>query len=185
MTADGVALALHVLASIGLVGSSVRGSIAGRRLRRADTVGMASHHVDLLRRDARRSVPLAVTTTGTGAYLATVAGLWTTPWLVVSLVLFTTVGVAAAALVAPAADAVVEALADAPDRVVPPDVVLMTHAPAISVSTSLVVGLDLAILVLMIAEPALAGSLAVTLLGVLAGIALGARERRLPAIAAA
>lgn len=184
MSLHGVALFLHVVLAILLVGGSFWADVAGHRLRAARSVGEARAHAEAMQAFVKASMPLAIGVLLAGAYLATVSSMWTHPWLIASLALFLAVGALAGSAVDPAVAAAIESLDAAPDGPVPAQVAALAHAPGLTTVTSLLAGADAALVFLMTNKPGLAGSVVTVVLGLALGVALGMRERRPPAPAA-
>lgn len=184
MTLHGTALWLHIVAAILLVGGSAWTHVATTRLRRARTVDEARAHAATVHAFVRASMPLAVATLAAGIYLATVGSYWTSPWLVISLVLFAAVGAMSGSQVDPAITQLVATLDDAPPGPLGADAVAQAHGRGLATIPAVFGGIDLAIVFLMSNKPGLLLSVVAATLGVVVGLVLAARERR-PAPAAA
>lgn len=181
MTLHGTALWLHIVAAILLVGGSAWSHVAVTRLRRSRTVDEARAHAATVHTFVRASLPLAVTTLGAGAYLATVGSYWTSPWLVTSLVLFAAVGALSGSQVDPAITALMAVLEGAAPGPLSGEALAGAHARGLTVP-AVFGGIDLAIVFLMSNKPGLPVSVLAALGGVAVGLLLARREAS-PAVA--
>jgi uncharacterized membrane protein len=161
---------VHIAAAIVLVGSyllapvvhgAIRGATDVRPLR---ALGRLQHQV------ITASGPAALLVFASGAYMTLAGWSFAQSWIAVALVLFVANGTLAMSVVDPHVKKLLAAADEATDGPLDPDLTDLVHEPRVVGALRIVVGIDLAIIFLMVNKPGWAGSVAVA--G--AGLALGA-----------
>lgn len=173
-----VALFVHVLAAIGLVGGGVAAQTSAVLAVRSSTVEGARAHVDWARAYGRATPVLAVLVVGAGLYLATTARLWSHGWPGVALAAFAVSAVLAPGVIDPAlvrAGDRLDALDGGPAT---PGQLAGVFERAGTVFGLTLVGIDVAIVFLMTVKPAFGVSVAVATAGVVLGTSAGVGRHR-------
>jgi hypothetical protein len=174
MSVYALAVFVHVVSAIVLVGSTFIGPFLSAGLRRTTTVegvrewAKLNHDVGTL---AGRAAPLVLLA---GLYLAFAGDWWGSGWLEASLLLFTLAGVAALGVFDPTLRRLLDAARAAPDGPVGAELDAMRHDRRMAAAEAYLLPGDLAIVFLMTAKPGIGGS-AVTL--VLVALTAVARVR--------
>jgi hypothetical protein len=174
MTLYALVLFAHVLAAAVLVGSSLSAPALHGAIRRAATVAELRPWTRFARDAARLNPASAVVLLATGIYLA--SGRWTEGWIQVGLALFV-VNSALAVRVVKGTLARLGLAAASGEGAVTESLDALRRSVALEVATHLLIANDVAALYLMVAQPGLAASLAVTVVAAAAAIALAWRHR--------
>ena len=169
---------VHIAAAIVLVGSYLLAPVLHGAIRGATDVRAVRALALLQHRVLTASGPAAGLVLAAGIYLTLAGWSFTDGWILVSIGLFAANGTLAMAVVDPHAKKLLAAANNAPDG--PPDPVLtdLAHDARVGGALRIVVGIDLAILFLMVNKPGWAGSVAVAGMGLALGLFLAARALR-------
>jgi hypothetical protein len=178
MTLYGVALFIHVVFGVLLVGGSAYAHVAVHLMPRATTVDGARSHVRFLAIVSKSGMPIALVVLIPGIYMAFTGDHWGVGWPGVSLVLFALLGAAAGAIIDPAVAGIQATLDAAPDGPVTPDLAATLANPRLTLVSWMMAGGDLAILFLMTNKPGWTGSVVAGLAGLALGAAVGVRENQ-------
>lgn len=179
MTLYGSALFLHVLAAIGLVGTTLAAHVLLGLARRARLGDAIRPLLSLAHACGKAANPLALVVVAAGLYMAFAGQWWGAGWPVVSLVLFALAGATAGIVVDPwVARLDASAAAAEIGAPVPPDVVAELTSPRGTMALWVISGLDAAIVALMTNKPGYTGSLVVAIVAVSLAVALGLRQLR-------
>lgn len=188
MTLYGSALFLHVVAAIGLVGSTVFIHATVVRARRTEDTDALGSLIALAHGFSRGANPLAIVVLAAGLYMAFAGEWWGAGWPVVSLVLFALAGVIASVVLDPWLRDLDARLTEL-DRgaPLPGEVRASLDTPKETVATWVVSGIDATIVALMTNKPGYAGALVVAAVAITLAAAIGvwqARNAAAPAAAA-
>ena len=161
---------VHIAAAILLVGSYLLAPVLHGAIRGATDVRALRALARLQHRVISASGPAAALVLAAGVYMTFAGWSFTNGWIVVSITLFVTNGTLAMSVVDPHVKKLIAAADEASDG--PPDGTLIgiVRDARVLGAMRVVVGIDLAILFLMVNKPGWIGSLAVAA----AGLALGA-----------
>lgn len=170
MTPYGLALFIHVVFGILLVGGSAGAHLTTGLLPRARTVDGLRAHVAWMHAFVKAAGPISGVVLLAGLYMAFAGEHWGSGWPAVSLVLFALGGVGAFAVMDPRITRIRDMLEEAEDGPVTPALGEQLADRALTTVAWTLGGADLAIVFLMTNKPGWAGSVVV---GV-AGLALGA-----------
>lgn len=173
-----VALFLHIVFAIALVGGSVWAHVTASLLPRAGSIEGIRSHVRFLAAISKSGGPLAMLVLIPGLYMAFSGGHWGAGWPGVALVLFAATGGLAFRVLEPGVQRVQAVLDETPDGPITPEVGAKLANPKLTMATWLMAGMDLAIVYLMTNKPGLVGSVVVGVLGIAAGAVVGMRETR-------
>jgi uncharacterized membrane protein len=165
---------VHIVSAIVLVGSYLLAPVLYGAIRGATDVRALRALARLQQRVIAASGPAAVGVLASGVYLTLAGWSFTQGWIAVSLVLFVVNGTLATAVCDPHVKRLLEAADAASAGPLDRDVSDLVHDPRVVAALRLVVGIDLAIIFLMVNKPGWAGSVAVAGTGLALGAALGA-----------
>ncbi len=177
MSSYDVAVFIHVLSAIALVGSTLFDPLFGAGVRRAETTQALREWARVKLRTGQWAGRAAPVTLLTGLYLAFAGDWWGSGWIEVSLVLFILAGVGALGFLEPAAKRLVETTEGAPDGPIGVDLDTLRHDRRSHLVESYLLPGDLTIVFLMTNKPGFTGALIATAIAAIAGTAL----LRLPA----
>ena len=181
----GIALFVHVVLAIALVGGSVWAHVTAVLIPKASTVEGLRSHVRFLYVISKSGLPIALGVLIPGIYMAFAGGHWGAGWPGVSLILFALAGVGAGAVLDPAVTKMQATLGETPDGPVTPALGAKLANPKVTFATWVMTGADLAIIFLMTNKPGWTGSIVVGGVCLALGAAMGIRENRHAAAAAA
>ncbi len=169
---------VHIAAAIVLVGSYLLAPVVHGGIRGADDVRVLRALTRLQQRVLTASGPAAVLVLASGVFMTMSGWSFAHAWIAVSIALFVANGALAMVVVDPHVKQVLAAAAAAPDG--PPDRELteLVHDARAVGALRIVVGIDLAIIFLMVNKPGLAGSVAVAGTGLAVGASLAALVSR-------
>lgn len=178
MSLTGIALFIHVVFAIALVGGSLWAHVAIAFAKRATTVEAVGANAVYLRAFSKAAGPIAAVVGIAGLYLTFDLDLWGAGWPVVSLVLFVLAGAGAGAVIDPSVTRINEAVEAAGSGPVRTELAAALRAPKLTIVAWLMAGADAAIVFLMTNKPGYAGAVATAVIGLVLGAAFGLRENR-------
>ena len=169
---------VHIAAAIVLVGSYLLAPVLHGTIRGATDVRALRALARLQHRVITASGPAAALVLAAGVYMTFAGWSFTDGWIVVSIALFVTNGTLAMSVVDPHVKKLLAATDEASDG--PPNVTLIgiMHDTKVLRAMRVVVGIDLAIIFLMVNKPGWAGSVAVAVAGLALGVSLAAMASR-------
>lgn len=170
MTLYGVALYLHILAAIGIVGGSCIGHYIHARMRRARTVEALTEWVTAAKMISKLMPVFALTLLLFGVYMTVAHWGWQQPWILVSLTLLIMISAAAPLLLDPNLRAV--------ERAVTAGASLATIAelladPVANIASGIFTVESFAIVSLMVMKPPLVPTLVIVILAAGIGAVVG------------
>lgn len=174
----GIALFVHIVAAIALVGGSLWAHVAASLIPKAATVEGIRSQVRFLTVISKTGMPIALVVLAAGLYMAFAGSWWGSGWPVISLVLFAGAGAGAGAVLDPSVAKIAAALDETPDGPVTPELGAKLTNPKMMLTVWLMTGADLAIVFLMTNKPGWTGSLVAAALGLAFGLLMAARENR-------
>ena len=148
-------LYLHILSATLLVGSSVAARLARRVVLGAADLASLRAATDVVRRVSLANPGLAIILLASGLYLGRV-GFWHAAWFWAAIAAWLINSLLAVRVVGPAGRRLGLTAARAGDGTIPADVAALRRARVPAVAADVMIGLDLAVLLLMIAKPAAA-----------------------------
>lgn len=182
-----VALFVHVIGAIIVVGTGLVAWPLGAKMRSAQTVGAFRDWGELLQKLTKIAPKGAGALLITGVYMGISQFSFTNGWLAVSLALFIVAG-GLASVIDKHLDRTLELAAAAPEGPVPPEILQEAENPRMYAIESVMLGMDVTFLFLMTNKPGWTGSLVVAAVGFAIGGAMVARHTRsrgrAPAVAA-
>jgi hypothetical protein len=158
-------LYLHIASAMMLMGSTGASRIAEQGLRAAPDLATLRGALDVVRRATRLNPVFAIVMLLSGAVLGR-TGSWTEPWFWVAVATWFANLVLAVRFVGPGHQALGMAAAQAGDGPVPSPVDALRRARAPALALDVMIGLDLATLLLMVVRPAIDTALVWPALGV-------------------
>ena len=161
---------VHIASAIVLVGSYLLAPMLHGAIRGSSDVRAVRALARLQHRIITASGPSAVGVLASGGYMTLAGWSFIDSWITVALVLFVANGALGTAIVDPHVKKLVAAAEEASDGPLDPALTDVVHDARVVGALRVVVGVDLAIISLMVSKPGWAGSVAVA--G--AGLALGA-----------
>jgi uncharacterized membrane protein len=169
---------VHIAAAIVLVGSYLLAPVLHGAMRGATDVRALRALALLQHRVLTASGPAAGLVLAAGVYLTLTGWSFTDGWILVSIGLFAANGTLAMSVVDPHAKKLLAAASEAPDGTLDGVLTDLVHDARVGAALYIVVGIDLAILFLMVNKPGWAGSVAVAGTGLALGLSLAARTLR-------
>jgi hypothetical protein len=173
-----IALFVHVLAAIALVGGTSWAHLSVHLLERSDTVGAARAHAGFLARLSKVSGPIAGLVLVAGLYLAFAGDWWGAGWPGVSLGMFALAGALATGVLDRRVVRLVDRLDVLGEGPLPADGARALIEPTVARVVPLLTAIDVAIVSMMTIKPGLAASLTVAAVALAAGGLLGVRSAR-------
>ena len=174
---------VHIAAAIVLVGSYLLAPVLHGAIRGATDVRALRALARLQQRVISASGPAAVLVLASGVSMTLAGWSFSDSWIAVALGLFVANGALAMAVVDPHVKQLRAAADEASDGPLDPDLTDLVHDARVVGALRIVVGVDLAIIFLMVNKPGWAGSVAVAGTGLALGAslaALAARRTRQP-----
>ena len=169
---------VHIASAIVLVGSYLLAPVLNAAIRSATDVRALLALARLQQRVITASGPAAVLVLASGAYMTLAGWSFIDSWIAVALVLFAANGALAMSVVDPHVKKLLAAADEAPDGPLDPDLTDLVHNPRVAGALRIVVGVDLAIIFLMVNKPGWTGSVAVAGAGLALGASLAALASR-------
>ncbi|MCC7034933.1 MAG: hypothetical protein IT179_19075 [Acidobacteria bacterium] len=169
LSAYSLAILLHLVAAMVLVGASVSSVYVRRAILEATSIGALRAWLGFAHRSSTANPVAALALLGTGIYLGS-RGWWTHAWFYVALASWLANSVLAARVLKPAGAAMGAAMAGVPDAA-PVDgrVDALRRSPGWRVAGALMLASDMAMLYVMVLKPSLIESLAVVAGGMIIG----------------
>ena len=161
---------VHIASAIVLVGSYVLAPVVYGAIRGVSDVRAVRALARLQQQVITVSGPAAILVLASGVYMTLAGWSFTDAWIAVALALFVANGALAMSVVDPHLKQLLAAADGASEGPLEQDLADLVHEPRVVGALRIVVGIDLAIIFLMVNKPGWAGSVAVA--G--AGLALGA-----------
>ena len=155
----------HLLSAALLMGATIASRFARAAVLQARDTSALRGALDVARRISQSNPALALVLLASGAWLGSV-GYWRSPWFWVAALAWFVNLLLAIKVVVPAAQRAGAAAAQAADGIVPAELDALRREPAAAAAHDAMIGLDLAILAVMIAKPALLEAIVWPLLGV-------------------
>lgn len=165
-------LYLHILSAALLVGSSAAARRARRVLLDASQQASLRAVAEVSRRISLANPVFAMLLLASGLYLGS-AGFWSMAWFWVALAAWVANLALAAMVLGPAGARLGMAAARAGDGAIPPHLDALRRARAPALAADAMIGLDLGVLLLMVAKPTAVAAIVWPLLAVGAMLALG------------
>lgn len=155
----------HVLSAVALVGQSIKAPLVMRGVRHARSLDALRAWLDYARQSARWNPAISMVLLVSGLYLAWTAGWLTDGWVLVAVASWIVNSVLAVRVVEHTGKALGMAAGRAGEGAIPADVESLRASRGWVLASQAMVAGDVAVLYLMVAKPALTGSiLAVALL---------------------
>ena len=165
---------VHIAAAIVLVGSMLVAPVVHGAIRGATDVRPLRALARLQQRIVAATGPAALLVFGSGVYMTWSGWSFAQDWIVVSIVLFVANGALATSVVDPHAKKLLAATEGVSDGPLTRDLTDLVHDARVVAALRIVVGIDLAIVFLMVNKPGWAGSVAVAGAGLALGLSLAA-----------
>ncbi|MBE7416525.1 MAG: hypothetical protein HS128_02055 [Ideonella sp.] len=165
-------LYVHILAATLLIGSSVAARAARRVMLGATDLTSLRAAAEVARRISLANPAIAMVLLATGLYLGG-AGFWRAAWFWVAVAAWAVSSVLAGKVLGPSGRRLGVAAARAGNGAIPPQVEALRRARAPVIAADVLLGLDLSLLLLMVAKPAVMAAIVWPLLGVGLALALG------------
>jgi uncharacterized membrane protein len=169
---------IHIVAAIVLVGSYLLAPVVHRLIRGATDVRAVRALARLQQHALTAAVPAVVLVLASGVYMTLAGWSFTQSWIAVALVLFVVNGAVAMSLVDPHVKELLAATDEASDGPLDRDLADLVNDARVVGAMRMVVGVDLAIIFLMVNKPGWAGSVAVAGAGLALGGSLAALASR-------
>ena len=169
---------VHIASAIVLVGSYLLAPVLHAAMRGATDVRALRALARVQQHVLTASGPAAIGVLASGVYMTLAGWSFTSSWIAVALVLFVANGTVAMAVVDPHAKQLLAAADEAPDGPLDRDLTALVHDAKAAGAVRVLVGIDLAIIFLMVNKPGWAGSAAVAGAGLALGVSLGALASR-------
>ncbi len=173
-------LYLHILSASLLVGGAVAARVARQSVLGAPDLASLRGAADVVRRVSLAHPGFAMVMLASGLYLGRV-GFWREAWFWAAVAAWILNSALAARVLAPSGRRLGMAIARAGDGPIPVQVEALRSARAPAIAADVMLGLDLAVLLLMIAMPTAAMTIFWLLLGVALMLAVGLAEVALTA----
>lgn len=156
----------HLLSAALLMGATIAARFARTAVLQAGDTSALRGALDVARRISRANPVLALVLLASGAWLGS-AGYWRSPWFWVAVAAWFANLLLAVKVVVPAGQRAGAAGAQTTDGPVPAELDALRREPAAAAAHDAMIGLDLAILAVMIAKPAPVEAIVWPLLGVM------------------
>jgi uncharacterized membrane protein len=169
---------VHIVSAIVLVGSYLLAPVLHGLLRGATDVRAVRALARLQQLAITASGPAVLLVLATGVYMTLAAWSFATSWIAMALVLFVVNGALAASLVDPHVKKLLAASDEASDGPLDRSLTELVHDARVAGAMRIVVGVDLAIIFLMVNKPGWAGSVTVAGAGLVLGVSLAIPELR-------
>jgi len=163
---------VHIAAAIVLVGSYLLAPVLHGAIRSATDVRALRALARLQHRVIGASGPAAALVLAAGVYMTLAGWSFTHGWIVVSITLFVTNGTLAMSVVDPHVKKLLTAADGATDGPLDGELTNLVHNARVVGALRIVVGIDLAIIFLMVTKPGWVGSVAVAGFGLALGASL-------------
>ncbi len=165
---------VHIAAAIVLVGSYLLAPVVYSAIRGATDVRAVRALARLQQHALTASGPAAVLVLASGVYMTLAGWSFTDAWIAVAVVLFVANGALAMSVVDPHVKKLLAAADEVADGPLDRGLTDLVHEPRVVGALRIVVGIDLAIIFLMVNKPGWAGSVAVAGAGLALGTSLAA-----------
>jgi len=181
-----IALFAHIIGAIVIVGMGFFTPFMMGGLTRTPTVAGVREWAGALQKISKMGGPFAGLVLLSGIFMVISKHSWTTPWIMVSLVLFVIAGGIASGVLDPAVGKIVAAADETPDGPVPDELRALTTDTRMHDFEAMLFGVDMAIVFMMTVKPGLVGSLVTVAAGLALGgvrVLLAHRKHAAPAVA--
>jgi uncharacterized membrane protein len=168
----------HVAAAIVLVGSYLVAPVVHGAIRASTDVRVLRALARLLQRVITASGPAALLVLASGVYMTLTGWSFTVTWIVVALVLFVVNGTIAMSMVDPNVKKLLAAVNEVPGGALDRKLLELVHDAKVVGAMRIVVGVDVAIVSLMVFKPGPVGAVAVAGGGLVLGSSLAALASR-------
>jgi uncharacterized membrane protein len=169
---------VHIVAAIVLVGSYLLAPVVHRLIRGATDVRAVRALARLQQHAITAAGPAVVLVLASGVYMTLAGWSFATSWIAVALALFVVNGALAMSTVDPHVKELLAAADEASDGPLDRELSDLVHDARVVRVMRMVVGVDLAIIFLMVNKPGWAGSVAVAGAGLALGASLAALASR-------
>lgn len=170
MTLYGIALYLHILAAVGIVGGSCAGHYIHVRMHRAQSLDALREWLSAERTISKLMPIFALTLLVCGAYMTFAVWGWSQPWIIVSLALLVSISLASPLLLAPSLKKVGAAVARGESLSA---IVLLLNDPVANYASGVFTAEALAIVLLMATKTTLPLTLGIVVVAAIIGAILG------------
>lgn len=181
MTLYGIALFLHILAAVGIVGGSCLEHYIQARMRRARSLETLNEWIGAAKTIGKLMPIFAVTLLIFGTYMTFAVWGWRQPWIIVSLILLVAIASSAPLVLDPNLRAVERAASNGEPLSA---IATILAAPVPAIASSIFTAEAVGIVLLMATKPALVATLAIVILAAVIGAILGRSRAHAPAVAA-